>query len=72
MAGKAEPIEVGGRKLLYTTKSKIKKVGNAEVRSLKIKGAEQNSNFDESITDESGKVKSPSQQSVNKHFPLSL
>ena len=40
------------------------------MRSLKIKGAEQNSNFDESITDESGKVKSPAQQSINKHFSL--
>ena len=30
---------------------KIKKVGNAEVHSLEIRGAEQNSNFDESITD---------------------
>lgn len=58
---------MGGRKLLYTTKGKIKKVGNAEVHSLRIRGAEQNSNFDESITDGSRKVKSPAQQSVNKH-----
>ena len=46
-----------GRTILYTTKGKIKKVGNAEVHSLKIRGAEQNSNFDESITDERGIVK---------------
>ena len=46
-----------GRTILYTTKGKIKKVGNAEVHSLKIRGAEQNSNFDESITDESENVK---------------
>ena len=46
-----------GRTILYTAKGKIKKVGNAEVHSLKIRGAEQNSNFDESITDESENVK---------------
>ena len=38
-------------------KGKIKRVGNAEVHSLKIRGAEQNSNFDSSITAESKNVK---------------
>ena len=51
-------------------KGQNKKVGNAEVHSLRIRGAEQNSNFDESITDGSRKVKSPTQQSVNKKSSL--
>ncbi len=36
-----------GRTILYATHGKIKKVGNAEVNSLKIKGSKQNSNFDD-------------------------
>ena len=40
------------------------------MHSLRIRGAEQNSNFDESITDGSRKVKSPAQQSVNKKSSL--
>ena len=51
-------------------KGQNKKVGNAEVHSLRIRGAEQNSNFDESITDGSRKVKSSAQQSVNKKSSL--
>ncbi len=38
-----------GRTILYATKGKIKKVGDAQVHSLKIRGAEQNSNSKASI-----------------------
>lgn len=38
-----------GRTILYATKGKIKKVGDAQVHSLKIRGAEQNSNLANSI-----------------------
>ena len=34
-----------GRTILYTLNGKTKKVGNAHVNSLKIKGSRQNSNF---------------------------
>ena len=35
-----------GRTILYATDGKIKKVGNVDVNSLKIKGSRQNSNTD--------------------------
>ncbi len=44
-----------GRTILYATKGKIKKVGSAEVHSLKIRGAEQNPNFGASIHQNVGK-----------------
>ncbi|MBO5319477.1 MAG: hypothetical protein J6B01_06705 [Ruminococcus sp.] len=52
-----------GRTILYATDGKIKKVGNVNVNSLKIKGSRQNSDFDGII---------PQQDSnVNKQFSIS-
>ena len=44
-----------GRTILYATNGKIKKVGNVDVNSLKIKGSRQNSNFDNIIPQNSEK-----------------
>ncbi len=46
-----------GRIILYATDGKIKKVGNAEVNSLKIKGSRLNSNSKGSVTHPDEKVK---------------
>ena len=46
-----------GRTILYATDGKIKKVGNVEVNSLKIKGSRQNSNYNSSIPQNGGNVK---------------
>lgn len=46
-----------GRTILYATDGKIKKVGNVEVNSLKIKGSRQNSNYNGSIPQNGGNVK---------------
>ena len=54
-----------GRTILYATKGKIKKVGNAQVHSLKIRGAEQNSNFVGSIHQNAGKS-----QGVDEKYSL--
>ena len=51
-----------GRTILYATKGKIKKVGDVQVHSLKIRGAEQNSNSIDSISDPA--------KSVNGKFSL--
>lgn len=40
-----------GRALLYATKGKIKKVGQTDVKSLKIKASRSHSNFDNIISD---------------------
>lgn len=40
-----------GRTILYATDGKIKKVGNVQVNSLKIKGSGQNSNFNDSVSE---------------------
>ena len=55
-----------GRIILYATKGKIKKVGNAQVHSLKIRGAEQNSNFFCSIHQNVGES-----QEVDEYFSSS-
>ena len=46
-----------GRTILYATDGKIKKVGNAEVNSLKIKGSRQDSNFGSSVAENGNSVK---------------
>lgn len=46
-----------GRTILYATHGKIKKVGNVDVNSLKIKGSRQNSNFDDNVAQEEPVVK---------------
>ena len=40
-----------GRHILYATNGKIKKVGNVQVNSLKIRGSGQNSNFKYSLSE---------------------
>ena len=44
-----------GRTILYATDGKIKKVGNVEVNSLRIKGSGQNSNFEDILPQNSEK-----------------
>ena len=39
-----------GRCILFATKGKIKKVGNVQLNSLKIKGSGQNSNYEKSLS----------------------
>ncbi|MBQ9976681.1 MAG: hypothetical protein IJP16_09235, partial [Clostridia bacterium] len=46
-----------GRTILYATKGKIKRVGNAEVNSLVKRGSGQNSNSNNTITSPNGNVK---------------
>ena len=52
-----------GRTILYATDGKIKKVGNVNVNSLKIKGSRQNSDFDTKVAQEG--------KNVNRQFSLS-
>ena len=46
-----------GRTILYATNGKIKKVGNVQVNSLKIKGSGQNSDFDNKVAQDGSNVK---------------
>lgn len=46
-----------GRTILYATDGKTKKVGNANVNSLNIKGSKQNSNFSYSLSQDAPGVK---------------
>ena len=49
-----------GRMILYATNGKIKKVGNVQVNSLKIRGSGLNTNFNDSITNKNNSVNSNS------------
>lgn len=46
-----------GRHILYATKGKIKKVGNVQVSSLKIRGSGQNSNSNATVAQRDNNVK---------------
>lgn len=54
-----------GRTILYATNGKIKKVGNVQVDSLKIKGPGQNSNLNNSIPQNSGKSTQNTKKSLS-------
>ncbi len=54
-----------GRTILYAVNGKIKKVGNANVNSLKIKGSRQNSNYVNSIPQNPSNVNSFSENSFD-------
>lgn len=52
--------------ILYATKGKIKKVGNVQVNSLKLRGSGQNTNFDYSIPTTAENVNSEVEYSSSK------
>lgn len=51
-----------GRVIIYATKGKIKKIGQTEVSSLRIKGSGSHSNFDNSILENEPTVNNNSTQ----------
>lgn len=53
-----------GRTILYTVNGKIKRVGSAEVNSLKLRGSGQNSNSADSISLADGNVNTPDKKSL--------
>lgn len=57
-----------GRTILYATNGKIKKVGNVQVNSLKIKGSGQNSNFDTKVAQNGKGVKRSLSDSTGKEL----
>ncbi len=58
-----------GRFILFATKGKIKKVGNVQLNSLKIKGSGLNSNYDSSISNFNEKVKQKQFEIIEKVNP---
>ena len=56
-----------GRTVLYATKGKIKKVGQAKVNSLKIRGSTPHSNFKGIISQNNSKINTSTKKSSKQH-----
>lgn len=61
-----------GRTILYTTKGKIKKVGNVAVNSLKLRGSQQKSDFKDSISNHTENVNNNLKESARDTEYLEL